>query len=219
MKKYIFLLAFVVLLFGTRETSAASTFQLQKGWNLVSSDVLQEMEQDKNGLDELFRDGAALFGLNPVDKKYYGASGSVAEADRQLEKMFAAISDGDDGVASMGWWFYSPKTTFVMVDFSIGTNEERMYQESYHFRKGWNLIGITGALNGKSLAKIKGSCEFAAVYHFERGEWRKQTVADLAEKFTQDSLGYALAIKVMDDCKFSFAPTVPTLPSVPVLPE
>jgi hypothetical protein len=129
--------------------------------------------------------------------------------------MYQNIADGDDGVFAMGWWVYTPRSISVPLDFTIPDGLRNNYIESYHPDRGWNLIGITRVMLGRSLNDVKGSCNYVSVYSFERGEWHKASNADLAENLTQDSLGHALAMKVTDDCTMSFAALAPQIPTLP----
>lgn len=220
MKKYLFTLAFVAILVGTQAAYARSTFVINEGWNLVNVRVVESLNQDRNRIDELFQQGAALFILNPENKKYYGGSGTeIIDDDRMIDALTKDLSTGDDELFALGTWFYSPRKLSLSINFAIHPDQESNYKGSYHLYKGWNLVGITPVLLDRSFTNVKGSCSVQSVYHFEQGQWRKQTTDDLAEKFTTDSLGYALAVKVADDCKFSFTPKAPAAPQVPALPE
>lgn len=218
MKKYTALSFVVLCLAIAQPASARSTFTIVEGWNLVSTQVAEDLFQDRNGFDELLQNGAALFGLSTTDKKYYGGSGSLKSVEEKLQQMFRSMSDGDDGVASFGWWVYSPRSIPLSIDFDIPADSKKRTEESYHFSKGWNLIGVTSLMLNKSITEVRGSCTFAAVYVFEKGQWHKQSEHDLGEKLTEDALGMAFAAKVSNDCTFEFKKKVIT-PQVPGLPE
>lgn len=198
--------------------NAASTFTINEGWNLVSSQIVAKFDQPGISIEEFITNGGALYTLNRIDKKYYGGSGDVSVANASMEKMFQMLSDGDDGVHALGWWLYSPQKIERTFDFSVATDDVRDYQDSYHFNRGWNLVSITPPLQNKSLTSLKGSCNFISVYNFENGAWRKQSDIDMGEKFTNDSLGHALAIKVENDCVFNFKGGA-SKSSLPALPE
>lgn len=217
MKIYLFVAVLTVLAISTQPTHAQSSFTLKEGWNLISNDVIENLYHDRSAIDKLFQDGGALYALNREDKKYYGSDESLSDAEADLERMYQDISDGDDGVFAMGWWLYSPKETFRLVDFEIPSDLRRNYQEAYHLRKGWNLTGITAIMLNKSLVSLKGTCNFLSVYNFQSEAWRKQSDIDMGEKFTNDSLGHALAIRVEDDCVFNFkgGSSIPNLPALP----
>ena len=205
----------------TSVTNAQKTsFTFEEGWNLVNADVVMELEKNQTLFDELLGDGAALYALNPIDKKYYGGSSSQADIDAGLEKMFQAISDGDDGVHAMGWWLYVPRVQSIEVDFNVEPDLVKTYQESYHFRKGWNLIGMSGVMLNKSFNDIKGTCSIQSFYSFENAEggWQKASTDDLNIKFSESSLGRAFAVKMLEDCTFSFSKPVPPS-SIPQIPE
>lgn len=218
MKNFLAIFIAVILLSVSQPVNAQSSFTIREGWNLVSADVISKFDQSGGSLEELINSGGAIFALNRIDKKYYGGSGNVSVIGESLVKMNQMTSEGDDGVYALGWWLYSPKQLVLTVDFSVSSDFVAGYQESYHFNQGWNLVGITSPMLKQSLSNLKGTCRFASVYNFEAGEWRKQTDADLQEKFTADSLGHALAVKVENDCVFDFK-SASTRSNIPALPN
>lgn len=218
MKKYSVLLAILLILFTARTVSAENSFTIKTGWNLVSADVINSLEKNSGGFADLLQNGGAIFALNPADKKYYGGSNDRKNVEDGIEKMFQSLPGGDDLVPALGWWIYSTKTIPVSINFDLAENDVLDYQQAYKLNKGWNLVGMSGVVLGKSLSDIAGSCEFVSVYHYERNTFRKQTEADLKEKITPDSLGYALAIKVAKDCRFDFAKSG-AAQQIPSLPE
>jgi hypothetical protein len=215
------ILAVGMLFSVTKMTSAHNPiFTFEQGWNLVSADVVMELEKNQTAFNNLLEDGAAIYGLNPVDKKYYGGSGSQADIDASLEKMFTDLSDGDDGVHAMGWWIYMPRVVSIEVAFAVEPDLVKTYQESYHFRKGWNLIGTSDVMVNKSFNDITGNCSIQSFYGFENAEggWQKATNDDLNIKFSESSLGRAFAVKMLEDCKFGFSNSI-TPSSIPQIPE
>ncbi len=218
MKRYLIVALFCLSLVSIQVAEAATTFTISEGWNLVSSQIVSKFDQQGGTLEELINNGGALYALNRVDKKYYGGSGDYRTVNMSLEKMFQMLSDGDDGVHALGWWLYSPTKIERAFDFSVSPDDVADYEESYHFNLGWNLVSVTPPMLNRSLTSLKGSCNFVSVYHFENGEWRKQSDIDLQEKFTNDSLGHAFAMKVENDCVFSFKGGT-AKSSLPALPE
>lgn len=220
MKKYILLSVAVLIIAIAQPVEARGTFVIQKGWNLISTQVVDNLQQDKNRSDELFQSGAGLFILNPENKKYYGSSSSFDEVLQNLKKTFEAL--GDEGGYAMGWWFYSPRMLSLSIDFDIPQGSENYYKKSYHLRPGWNLVGITSIMIGSSLKDIAGSCSYSAVYVFGEGNWIKFSEGAIESKFIETGksgkLGDALAIKVPVDCQFSFSKQI-SVPQVPNLPE
>src|SRR3989338_1425279 len=195
-------LSFVAIFFllSVAVTQAQSSYKLEAGWNLVSADVVFAIAKDRNVCDRIMKDGA-MFAFHPLEKKYYGGSGSCQKVEEGLEKIVPALPNGDESAAALGFWLYVPRETPLGVDFSVAGGVESKYEKTnYQLRSGWNLIGITSLMPGKSLTDVRGSCSLETVYHFEHGRWFKQTAADLEEKLTNDSLGLAVAIKVANDC-------------------
>lgn len=218
MKKITYL-SFVAAFFllSVAVTQAQSSYKLEAGWNLVSADVVFTIGKDRNVCDRIMKDGA-MFAFHPLEKKYYGGSGSCQKVEEGLEKIVPALPNGDESAAALGFWLYVPRETPLGVDFSVAGGVENKYEKTnYQLKSGWNLIGITSLMPGKSLTDVRGSCSLESVYHFEHGRWSKQSTVDLEEKFTDDSLGYALAIKVANDCAFNFgvANSIPQIPSIP----
>lgn len=213
MKKYIFLSIAILFVAVAQPVSAETSFVISEGWNLVSADVMFGL----NLQDFINNRGGALFVLNPKDKKYYGGSGNFQTVTNSLEEAQNLLPTGDN-VSALGWWVYTPKRISLSLDFKIPENKTSYYEDSYRFFKGWNLIGVTSSMLNRSIMEVKGTCEFVSVYHFENGTWRKQSDSDLLEKLTMDSLGYALAVKVVNECGFNFAKSV-SAPQVPNLPE
>ncbi len=223
MNKYLVLLVPVLFLMFAQSVDARSTFSVKEGWNLVSTDVLEDAMKDKNGFDELLAQGGAVFGLSSIDKKYYGGSGSWDKINKNLQDLYRSLPrgdecGGDDCVPAFGWWFYSPRSFSLSVDFDISRDNLDNYTKAYRLNSGWNLVGITNTFLGKSLTEVRGSCEFVSVYHYENGSFRKQMDSDLRERMTEDSLGHALAVKVRNDCVFSFDKVV-TPKQIPAIPE
>lgn len=210
MKKYILSLGIALCLLSAHPASAASTFSLAEGWNLVSSDVMFGVTAQ---LESFLKSGGGLFVLNPKNKQYSGGSGDVRAVTESVESAQALLPDGDN-VSALGWWVYTPKSTPVTVDFAIGQDRIDYYKGAYHFYQGWNLVGMSEVMVGKSLSEVSGTCKVVSAYQFTQGGWRKQSEEDLREKFTTDSLGHALAMKVENDCKFNFVQKVvpPSLP-------
>lgn len=218
MKKLFTLLVPVLFILAAQSASAASTYTIPAGWNLVSADVLFALGADKALCDRVMGKGA-LFGLNPKDKQYYGGSGSCQKIEEGLSQIAPALPHGDESVSALGFWLYTPQGVSMVVDFNAAKSVEAKYTTTtYQFIKGWNLVGITGLMPGKSLLSTRGSCRFESVYHFENGRWFKQTDVDLGETLTSDSLGHALAIKMTNNCAFNFKNSS-TAPQVPNLPE
>lgn len=216
--KKIFLFSLLTIFFLFTAKTMASSYTLELGWNLVSADILFALGEDKNHPDQVFREGA-LFGLNPKDKQYYGGAGTRQNVERGLEKITPVLPHGDESVSALGFWLYFPRSLSLDVNFNNTQSIEKKYETTtYQFIKGWNLIGITGLMQGKSLINVKGSCDFASVYNFEKGQWHKQSDADLREIFTTDSLGHALAVKVITDCAFDFKESK-SASQIPKLPE
>ena len=221
MKKYInFSLIVLVLLAIQPSNVFAATYTLTKGWNLVSADVAGQMDRN-NGWDSFLQSGGSIFGLNPRDKQYYGGSGNRETLQKNLEKMYQGMSDGDDGVFSIGWWVYTPRDVNLSVNFDVPVDAQKNYQEAYHFYRGWNLVGITSVMVGKSLKDIAGSCTYEAAYAFD-GSWIKFSEGAMESNFIETGksgkLGDALAIKVSSDCAFNF-PSPVSNPQLPSLPE
>ena len=146
---------------------------------------------------------------------------AIAKDRNVCDRIVPALPNGDESAAALGFWLYVPRETPLGVDFSVAGGVESKYEKTnYQLRSGWNLIGITSLMPGKSLTDVRGSCSLETVYHFEHGRWFKQTAADLEEKLTNDSLGLAVAIKVANDCAFNFgnfggSNSIPQIPNIP----
>ena len=212
MKKYFIALTLAMLSVVAQPAHAQSTFTLQEGWNLVSSDVIFSMN-----LQSLVENGGGMFLLNPKDKKYYGGSGNFQTANMSIEGAQSSLPHGDN-VTALGWWVYTPKAMTTSPDFVIQSDRLDYYKGAYDLFKGWNFVAITSLMKGKSIGDVSGTCKFTSAYHFERGQWNKQTDADLKEKFTDDSLGHAMAVKVENDCAFNFN-KASQKQNIPVLPN
>lgn len=212
MKKYLIVLALAIFVVMAQPAKAESPFTLNEGWNLVSSDVIFSMN-----LQSLVDNGGGIFILNPKDKKYYGGSGNFQTANMSIEGSQSSMPHGDN-VTALGWWVYTPKIMTTSPDFVIQSDRLDYYKGAYDLFKGWNFVAITSLMKGKAIGDVSGTCKLTTAYVFERGAWQKQTDADLKEKFTDDSLGHAMAVKVENDCAFNFdkasqKSSIPALPS------
>ena len=219
MKKYIILFAVVLGVLLQFHTASAASFSLRQGWNLVNGNVVVQLFSPSSSLEQFLARGGAIFGLDPRSKHYVGGT-TADDIDKNLDTMIEAMPNGEEDAFGMGFWVYTPTASTMTINFSIVGNDRDTYAAAHHYYKGWNLVGITDLMRGRSLNEIKGTCTFVAIYVFEGGEWHKagDRGNDFDEKIDVSAIGNAFAMKVVNDCKFNFA-TRSTVPSVPNLPE
>ncbi len=203
-------LILISLPFGSSDSVLMKSKVLQ-GWNLVSFTVIDALPTDYSDKYDL-----RIYFLDPIKKEYFG--GTLDE----FEDAFFQIIKEDGDPFLYGYWLYS--NSDFEIDFRTLEDSEISHLKDYfdsleaHLIEGWNLISINDLMLEKSFLDVKGNCEFESVYHFERGQWFKQTESDLSEEFTLDSIGFSLAVKVDENCKLDYSENsgtseVPSLPN------
>jgi hypothetical protein len=211
MNKYFITLTLAILVVVTQPAHAESPFTLHEGWNLVSADVMFSLN-----LESLINNGGGIFILNPKDKKYYGGSGNFQTANNSIEAAQSFMPHGDNIVA-LGMWIYTPKKMTTLPNFVIQDDRFEYYKGAYDLFKGWNFVAITSLMKGKAIGDVSGTCKITSAYIYEADAWRNQADS-LKEKFTEDSLGHAMAVKVENDCLFNFD-KASQKSSIPALPN
>ena len=187
-------------------SQSSVSLNLNKGWNLVSSLTNPQQIISENNQNKI----TAIYALIPQTQEY------VRIYPNPEENKIAQI--GDKFIEETALWVYSSQ------DVTIQYNPQPFLLKDHQLYKGWNFIGITGEMVGKTLNQIKGDCEWTGIYTYAKDAGRLQWLDLLnnpnfvdKEQLIQDNIGLGLAIKVSDNCRLGITEEV--IPSVPQLPQ
>jgi len=180
--------------------------QIREGWNLLSGfhspDQLESQVLDSDQIK-------AIYAFQPLEKKYYRMYPNQEEL---------TWSKSEDILLNTGYWVYSESDAYTEYLFN---EDDIISYEDRDIYQGWNFLGITPDMLGKSMNDILGSCDFEKVYHFESliQEWSNNLVNDpfMDETLTNSARGLALAVKVSDDCQLGLTETTLAPPSIPLI--
>ena len=165
------------------------TMYVHKGWNLVHG--LAGKEWITGGTDIDQDNIKAIFGLNPINKKYVRFYPS-AEKEQVTDIRY---------IPDMTYWVYSNK------DGTLFYKSSKTDILKFTWPAGWNIISVAPEFIGKSLDKIKGSCNFEKAYWWSP---REQKFVDVLNNFSEISksssnIGSGLILKSTNECKLNVA--------------
>lgn len=182
---------------------------IYKGWNLIYG--FQNPEQIQ-GLES--SNIKAVYFLLPKSKDYvrvYPLSSGKIDEIGEL---------GEDQVRNSAFWVYSDAETGEEFNGVYNGIEYWLYEEPIPYTerqlyRGWNFVGITHDMLGKTLSEIKGDCIIEKSYGWDAGA-QGWVNFPISEDFPRDVIGLGLAIKVSSNCKLGTSgadiPPVPNLP-------
>ena len=208
------ILFLLVMILSVNNVLASQSVELsiQKGWNLIPwSKGWTSIAGDSDIKISDFTYGY-LFDLD--EQKYVLAwinNDYTEEAKLRL----------GDWIYHSSMWMYSSKDGRLKFVYGIDDVAENEYfsadLQPISLNQGWNFLWVRPEMVGDTFNDIKGNCEFSRIYSYGKdgGEWKwmnlLQTMSN--EKFTRESIGYALVIKVPSECSMSSAVQGP--PKIP----
>jgi len=213
-KKYILsislilLVGLVVFVSAMNWSTEVGPVRLREGWNIVyglqTPDQLDGQVLEKSHIK-------AIYAYIPTTGEYLRAWPNPDSQDWQnLDNVF-----DDHELLQTAFWVYTDEganTEYWLYDEPINVEERTMYA-------GWNFLGITPDMNGKSLNELEGTCNIEKVYHYEAlvQDWSPNLANDdfMDEKLTSDSVGLGIVIKVSNDCNLGSGGSSVTPPTIP----
>jgi len=174
----------------------AGYVNFEKGWNLVhglpSPDWLSGGDLDSSNIK-------AIYGFNPVTQKYIRFypnpnRDELSSSDLRIDTL----------ISTSAFWVYSDKkgSTEYWTLQPTPINEKRLI-------RGWNFMGITPDMIGKSLNDIKGDCNIEKMYGWDNEGDGRWDIITLDRELTDFVLSFGLVIRVSSDCQFGSPPSLP----------
>jgi len=191
---------------------------IYKGWNLIYG--LSEPSQLEAGSFDPSHI-KAIYAFIPQTQTYFRTWPSPSFED--VEALKKIISE--DELIQTAFWVYS--------DFETGKTFNGIYNGveyglqdapvSYTKRplyKGWNFVGATPDMTGKSLEDIKGTCDITRLLLWDptalngQGNWDDET-DKVANPLPSGMFGRGLVVKVTNNCNLGATSNVPSVPQLP----
>jgi len=214
-KKFILLVTFAIILGisvfvsavqkemnfpGTTTTAdfTEQSFKFVKGWNLVQGVMNPEWIQKNSNYIK------AIFIFNPKTKEYVRfypnpENNKIGETNYRWEH-FATIG---------ATWVYSEKeftsNYWKFEDFPL---------DSTYLFAGWNFVGITSKITGKSIDNIKGDCSIEKVFFWSApaNKWFEFSFSEIIDR---EYTGTGLVLKVSSDCNLGTSKDITAPPAIP----
>lgn len=215
MKKTIFALV-LVLLVGivgfvlVSAWAAEINFNFNKGWNLIygfiSPDQLDGQVLEKQNIK-------AIYAFVPTTQKYVRLFPNPEMTLEDLEDK--GIID-DNEMLQNAFWVYTEKgaiSEYWLYDVPKPINEKPIY-------KGWNFIGITSDMIGKSLWENRGTCDIEKAYGWENEGDRQgwENINQYERINSPEAVGIAVVVKVSSNCNLGTSSLTGDGTSPPGLP-
>lgn len=172
----------------SNETGLVSrAMYIHKGWNLVQG--LESRDLIVGGTDIEINNIKAIFGLNPISKKYIRFY--PAPEKEEIDKLRYT--------ANMTYWVYSNS------DGTLNYQTEKVDITKFNWPSGWNIIPVASEFVNKSLDDIKGDCTIERAYWWSPREQKFINVKDEFLKISQydNNVGTGLVFKFLNECKLS----------------
>ncbi len=207
----LFLLVGVVLV-GALSTSVATEIEISKGWNLIS----MQAEHYSSSDSFKFSDFKYVYIYDPENKEYLLVIYNGQEIENVeprsgfILEQYNKVMNFGNSLRSRGLeqtytsqtavWAYSEK------DGKISYQSES--QSLISLNTGWNFVGITPEMDGKSIDDIKGTCDVEKAYLFDfvGVNQRWATIFNLLDDKNvlknEGKIGGGFIVKVSDDCVF-----------------
>jgi len=172
-----------------------------EGWNLLQGFGAYSLVPNFiSGGDVANSDVVAIYAYLPNEKKY-------ARIYPNPE-----IKVDDQELLNSAFWVYLKKAGWI--EYSVeaewaSANNKQLYA-------GWNFVGITNDLTGKSLNQIKGNCSIASYYAWQADsqKWYKDSKG-LDAYFGKEWVGQGVLVKSLESCKLSARNSFTTPPQLP----
>jgi hypothetical protein len=214
MKKLFSILMLMII--GLSGTAYAEDFQINKGWNLVSFYLADELTK---GLKEEYTN---VYFFNVYNKNYISYSELVSSEEliNNLFSFYGSEGDEDPYFSFTPVWFYSKEKKIVsneMYNNEVSNVLEELDLGNVEFKltKGWNLITINQNMLDINMNEfISESCGLNKVYFFnpETQTWLN---IPIHEEFSEKELGYGIAIKIENDCQLGYEEEISAPPAIP----
>src|SRR3989344_86734 len=204
-KKFVLPITFAIIL-ASAVFVLADNFNIKynvavdEGWNLLQGFVTPDLI---TGGEITSQDVVAVYAYLPSENKY-------ARIYPNPE-----VKVDDEELLNSAFWVYLKKSGWL----EYNVEEEWAYANNRNMVAGWNFVGITPDILGKSLNEIMGDCNIEKAYfwNFEDKEWNSLTEGRLKDnKFNNDVIGLGVVVKVSNDCRMGSSggssinpPTIP----------
>ena len=116
-------------------------------------------------------------------------------------------------ISISAFWVYSDKEN-VMEYYTLKPaplNEKRLVS-------GWNFIGITSDMVGKTIQEISSECDMEKAYYWNanvRGTSGWSEMGETNNRVDKENVGYGFIIKVTSDCKLGTGGSSVNPPTIP----
>jgi hypothetical protein len=216
MKKKIIVPIALVLIVGLSAFVIAETWvgemqqrPFEDGWNLVyglmNPDQLDGQLLQKSNIK-------AIYAFIPTTQEYLRA---WPNPDQKAWENLDMVFD-DHELLQTGFWVYSEQdvdSKYWLYDTPKSLNERPAY-------KGWNFVGITSDMVGKTLSELEGNCDIEKSYFFASTlqEWKPTDEAMRPPyQYIEDKMvSQVWVIKVSNNCQLGTSGgSIPSLPSLP----
>lgn len=181
--------------------------QVSEGWNLLQGfGAFGLVSNFITGGDISSQDISAIFAYLPEQKKYVRI---YPDAEVKVD---------NQDILNSAYWVYSKRSG--TIEYSV--EEEWAYSNNRKMTAGWNFIGITPDMVGKTMNQIKGTCNYDSIYWYGT-EGGKTGWGDLLnnpnfvdkEAWESVNTGMGILIKVSSDCALGFSSSNVNPPSLP----
>lgn len=209
----VLLVGLAVFVYAAQNWAGESSAPIYKGWNLVYGFISPDQLQGQGFEAKHIK---AIYGFIPQNQEYIRLWPNPVEKEKVIDQLsqqaFWVYSDVDAGGSlnnipnAIEYWLYNTPTPLSEIQLV----------------KGWNFVGITPDMTGKSLSEIKGDCDIQRVVTYVSGSWRtwfdvnSEKNNDKVVVMPKENVGYGMVVKVSEDCKLGTpvgeVPPVPNLP-------
>ena len=207
-KKFVLPITFAIIL-ASAVFVLADNFNIKynvavdEGWNLLQGFVTPDLI---TGGEITSQDVVAVYAYLPSENKY-------ARIYPNPE-----VKVDDEELLNSAFWVYLKKSGWL----EYNVEEEWAYANNRNMVAGWNFVGITPDILGKSLNEIMGDCNIEKAYfwNFEDKEWNSLTEGRLKDnKFNNDVIGLGVVVKVSNDCTLKVKVNGGSSINPPTIPE
>lgn len=193
------------------------SMELNKGWNLVSTYSIESDIFDVRGnsqlLSELEGKGIkAIFFYDKSNNKYIQIYPNHENKETEVNKMFENIEPSQ--FLNSAFWVYSDKKQ--VLDFVLHDDSFNIDRSS--ITAGWNFIGITPEMSGKTIQEITSQCNMEKAYFWNanvRGQSGWSEINQNNNRIDTENIWAGFIIKVSSDCILSTGGDSVTPPTIP----
>jgi len=217
-------LSFSIFTIASIEQEVSVIRPLDKGWNLVSG--FSGDYQISSDSDITSKNIKAIYSYYAPAQIYIRFYPKLESAElASLASTYNINDNNDDSLAYNANWVYSDKRGDLKYSPNIPSQYSIKSLNDYQMYVGWNFVGITSEMIGKTLNELKGNCEWTRIYAYNTDNKKAQWVDVLnnvnpnymdKDKLNFDVENTGLVIKVSSNCKLGSPEG--EVPSVPALP-